>query len=84
MRLFKEQYPDFDYSDRKIIKELSRLPTEYNISYDRALRNKSDGKRGHFFGLYSIHEQDNVKHIRDLEYEKQIINNSVVGINNEN
>mmetsp|Transcript_21170 Transcript_21170/g.30333 ORF Transcript_21170/g.30333 Transcript_21170/m.30333 type:complete len:123 (+) Transcript_21170:1242-1610(+) len=64
--LFKTMYPNFDCSVRQIIKEVSRLPAEYMVSYDRTLRNKADGKRGHFFGLYSIHEQDNVRAVRDM------------------
>lgn len=73
-RFFKARYPDYDCSVRQITKALSELPAEFNVSYDRAIRNKDNGKRGHFFGLYSIHEEDNVRPIRDMEYEARVLN----------
>ena len=73
-RLFKETYPDFEYKTREIIKALSELPAEYNVSYERL---KVDGENvGRFKGLYSVHEQDNIKPKRDLAYEAMMINST--------
>ena len=77
IKLFKEQYPDFGCcSFRQITKAISKLEISYDekIFFDKARRNKADGIRGIFIGLYSIYEQDNCKLARDLEYEAHVMN----------
>ena len=71
-KLFKSSYPDFDYSAKDIIKALTDLPADFNVSYEKDKRDT--GLRGIFLGLYSIHEQDNVKPTRDLAYEALVMN----------
>ncbi len=70
-QLFKDTYPDFEYTSREIIKGLSELPAEFNVIYKKGKQIQCE--RGCFYGLYSMLESENFQPARDLAYEEELM-----------
>lgn len=57
--------------NKQIIAGIENLPASWNVLYQKG--NRADGSRGRFAGLYSAKEAENLVPIRDLAFEKLIM-----------
>jgi hypothetical protein len=69
---FKKAYPDFEYTNKDIIKGIASLPAEFNVTYEKGSR-YTDG-RGVFIGLFSTDEDGNILSGRNMDFETEILN----------